>query len=75
MEKYGYKLPYRKDKDDIIYYNNQIYIPKIPSLMNMILHETHDSIIGGHVGMNKTLELVQRKYYWPKMYKYISIIY
>jgi hypothetical protein len=72
MEKYGYKLPYSKDKDDIIYYNNQIYIPKIPSLMNMILHETHDSIIGGHVGMNKTLELVQRKYYWPKMYKYIS---
>ena len=40
--------------------------------MNMILNEVHDSIIGGHVGMNKTLELVQRKYYWPKMYKYIS---
>ena len=73
MEKYGYKLPYRKDNtNDIIYYNDQIYIPKVPSIMNMILHEVHDSIIGGHVGMNKTLELVQRKYYWPKMYKYIS---
>ena len=73
MEKYGYKLPYRKDENNnIIYYNDQIYIPKIPSIMNMILNEVHDSIIGGHVGMNKTLELVQRKYYWPKMYKYIS---
>ena len=38
MEKYGYKLPYRKDNtNDIIYYNDQIYIPKVPSIMNMIL--------------------------------------
>jgi hypothetical protein len=71
MEKFGYKFPYRKDKDGIVYYRDKIYIPKIASLINIILQEVHDSNVGGHMGSNKTLELIQRKYYWPKMYYHV----
>ena len=30
------------------------------------------SVVGGHVGMNKTLELINRHFYWPKMHKEIK---
>jgi hypothetical protein len=32
-----------------------------------IFHEYHDSILGGHRGMNKTYEVIKQHYYWPKM--------
>lgn len=72
MEKNGYKLPYRVE-NDIIYYHDKIFVPSVASIINIILTEAHDSIVGGHVGMNKTLELIKRKYYWPKMYQHVSL--
>ncbi|GLJ18319.1 hypothetical protein SUGI_0324190 [Cryptomeria japonica] len=32
-----------------------------------LMQEKHDDCLSGHFGLNKTLELVQRFYYWPKM--------
>ncbi|MCP3666770.1 MAG: DDE-type integrase/transposase/recombinase, partial [Gammaproteobacteria bacterium] len=32
-----------------------------------LLWELHYSPLGGHLGMDKTLEKVQRHYYWPKL--------
>ena len=32
-----------------------------------ILHESHDSILGGHRGMNKTYEAIKRHHQWPRM--------
>jgi hypothetical protein len=32
-----------------------------------ILHENHDSVLGGHRGMKKTYEAIKRHYQWPIM--------
>jgi len=32
-----------------------------------IFQESHDSILGGHRGMNKTYEAIRRHYQWPNM--------
>jgi hypothetical protein len=36
------------------------------------LQENHDSILGGHRGMNKTYEAIKQPYYWPNMKKEID---
>lgn len=36
------------------------------------MSECHDSAIAGHVKVEKTLEVVQRIYYWPKMHEDVT---
>jgi hypothetical protein len=38
-----------------------------PNLKVKILQENHDSVLGGHRGMNKTYEAIKRHYQWPNM--------
>ncbi|KAI1304663.1 Retrovirus-related Pol polyprotein from transposon [Halotydeus destructor] len=37
-----------------------------------ILHAVHDDVLGGHLGVRKTLDKVQRRFYFPKMTDYIN---
>ena len=32
-----------------------------------VLHDAHDSLVGGHRGINSTLEKLERHFYWPRM--------
>lgn len=32
-----------------------------------VLHDAHDSLVGGHRGINGTLEKLERHFYWPRM--------
>ena len=41
--------------------------PRVEAVINGVLGECHDSVLGGHLGVDKTLSLVQRGYYWPNM--------
>ena len=34
-----------------------------------LLHDAHDSLVGGHRGINNTLEKLERSFYWPKLRK------
>jgi hypothetical protein len=36
-------------------------------MKSKILKETHDSILGGHHGMNKTYKAIKEHYQWPNM--------
>lgn len=58
-------------KDDFIYYCRdgvqRLYVPE--SLREMLLEEAHDTKVNGHLGMDRTLEKLQRHYYWPSMEK------
>ena len=42
-----------------------IVVPK--ELRNKVLDECHDSVLAAHGGVNKTLDRVRRRYYWPQM--------
>ena len=48
----------------------QIIVPR--DLRKTVLQHCHDSIVGGHFGMRKTLEKVRQKYYWAGLYAYVE---
>jgi hypothetical protein len=51
-----------------LYYRNRLVVPDHDELKIKILRAVHDSPSGGHPGRGKTLEIVQREYYWPRMF-------
>jgi len=66
---YFYK-PFRKMnkfkiEDNFIYYNNLIYIPE--RHRSFILTKYHDTPAAGHLGVKRSLELISRNFWWPKM--------
>ncbi len=40
-----------------------------PSHYQLLIHAHHDSPVYGHPGINKTNQLVGRRYWWPNMQK------
>jgi Integrase zinc binding domain/Retroviral aspartyl protease/Chromo (CHRromatin Organisation MOdifier) domain len=51
----------------VYYKSNRLYIPNDATLRTRILHECHDTPTSGHLGKDKTLSLVKRRFYWPAM--------
>uniref|UniRef100_H3H5W9 Integrase catalytic domain-containing protein n=1 Tax=Phytophthora ramorum TaxID=164328 RepID=H3H5W9_PHYRM len=49
----------------------RIVIPNDDDLRARIIHEFHDSPVGGHLGREKTFAAVSRDFYWPHMYKWV----
>jgi len=52
-------------KNDLILYNNLIYIPE--KLRLDILMRYHEKPAAGHLGIKRTLELITRNYWWPNI--------
>ena len=59
-------------KDGMLFRNGKVRIPSDPSLCKLIMESEHDSRVAGHVCMDKTMELVNRNFYWPEMAKDIE---
>lgn len=49
-----------------------IYVPDYESLKVRILQQAHDSREAGHPGQLKTLEIVRRNFFWPRMRQFIN---
>jgi hypothetical protein len=51
------------------YFEDRLAIPqdKGNALRHAIISECHDNTDAGHLGRDKTLQAVRRRYYWPKM--------
>jgi hypothetical protein len=47
----------------------RFYVPDAPELRTALLREAHDSVIAGHLGAAKTLEVLTRTFWWPHMSK------
>ena len=60
------------DDKNILRFQGAIYVPPDQAVRAEILRICHDDLLAGHFGFKKTLELIQRKYYWPKMNKDIK---
>ncbi|KAF1326791.1 reverse transcriptase, partial [Globisporangium splendens] len=50
----------------------KLVIPDDEDLKNRVIYENHDVVTAGHPGHFKTYVHVQKKYYWPRMQKYIQ---
>ena len=52
----------------LLYYkDDRIYLPADASLRTRIMHECHDAPTGGHLGKDKTIDQVKRRFYWLRM--------
>ena len=49
----------------VLHYDGKPYI--LETLQADLLERNHDDLLARHFGVEKTLELLTCKYYWPKM--------
>src|SRR5260221_482159 len=57
---------------DLVMYRGCVYVPKDPQLCHNIVHAHHDSMMTGHPGQWKTLELVSHNYWWLGISCYVA---
>jgi len=68
----GTKMPEEwREKDGLLYYKNGLYIPEDEALQTEIAQGCHDSLVAGHFGQEKTIEIVTRDLYWKKLADWI----
>ena len=54
-----------KDIEQVLHYQSLPYIPKI--IHSELISRHHDNLFTGHFGIEKTWELIAKKYYWPTL--------
>ena len=59
-------------KEELVFKDGLIYIPNHDNLKLQVLKTCHDSPLSGHLGQDKTFELITRNYTWPGMRKFIN---
>ena len=58
--------------DSFLQHHDLIYVPDSHGLCLRILHHKHDHILSGHLGQNKTVELICQDYTWPGLCEFIK---
>jgi len=59
-------------KDGFPYFKNRLYIPANDALKTKIAKGSHDSKVAGHFGMEKTIEIITRDFYWKGLTEWIN---
>ncbi len=54
-----------EDIQQVLHYQGLPYIPKV--IRSELISRHHDNPLVGHFGIEKTSELIARKYYWPTL--------
>ena len=52
-------------RDGLLYQRNLLWVPE--GIGQQVLESEHDSRVAGHMGRDKTIELIRRNFWWPKM--------
>ena len=58
--------------DGFLRHDNLIYIPDANDLRLRVLQHKHDHILSGHLGQNKTVDLIRRDYTWPGLREFVK---
>jgi len=67
----------KSPSDDVEYvdgslnYKGRLYTPDSLELKRTIVSKEHDTLVAGHMGQDKTVELVRRNFFWPQMDSWI----
>ncbi len=54
-----------EDIKQVLHYQSFPYVPKVICLE--LISKYYDEPLAGHFGIEKTRELIARKYYWPTL--------
>lgn len=57
------------DSQGLLRLGQAIYVPSDAAVKQELLKIHHDDPFGGHYGVDRTLDLLRRKYYWDRMRK------
>jgi len=56
-------------RDGYLFFGNRLYVPKTSGLRRHLLKECHDSPWAGHLGQRRSLALLERGFFWEKMWE------
>lgn len=59
--------------DGLWYSEGRIVVPDDDTIKQMVFHELHDAPTGGHFGVDKTLESVSRRFWWPTLRRDVQL--
>jgi hypothetical protein len=59
-------------EDELLLFNNRLYVPDNHDLKTQILQQCHDTSLSGQLGQAKTYALVARHYRWPGMRAFVN---
>jgi len=51
--------------DGLLYRKGRLWVPE--GLRREVMRSEHDTKVAGHMGMDKTMELITRNFWWPKL--------
>jgi hypothetical protein len=54
-------------EDGCVYRKGMLWIPNNKNLIRQVLESEHNTKVAGHMGQDKTIELIRRNFWWPKM--------
>ena len=54
-------------KQGALYKNDALWVPEDERLLARLIGEVHDPPASGHPGVHRTMDLLLRHYYWPRM--------
>jgi len=54
-------------REGMVYRKGLLWVPNDKDLIQRILESEHDMKVAGHMGQDKTIELIRRNFWWPKM--------
>jgi len=54
-------------REGMVYWKGLLWVPNNKDLIQRILESEHDTKVAGHMGQDKTIELIRRNFWWPKM--------
>jgi len=75
MKKAGVKMLRNEEwqiEEGLVLKEGRVYVPKDEKLRVEIIQLHHDTLIAGHEGQWKTVELVTRNYWWPGVTKKVK---
>ena len=65
-KKLRHELPEgREDVEEVLQYQGLPYIPEV--IRSKVISRHHNNLLAGHFGIDKTRELIARKYHWPTL--------
>ncbi|GJZ90056.1 ty3-gypsy retrotransposon protein [Tanacetum coccineum] len=59
--------PHHEFREGLIFYKNQILVPSDSALQQLLLAGYHNTLVGGHAGMQCTLARISSTFCWPNM--------